>query len=224
VSSYGQDQARLIADQVAAGTVVAQKMGTVISRETATARASVSFDGGSGNGQPVKCFETVVCDSGDRVGLIKFEGEWIIVGNYTPRTLGHEISYTTYVGTAPTYAGSTFQDMPSSPEVNIKKMRDDTQFMLHIAGSLRADASSTVYELALNITFPNASTSDESMLRRVLNAAADHRDYSAGHQTTGTFPAGSYTFVGRWRRISGTGNLTIDVNDTVTIEVEEVVP
>jgi hypothetical protein len=220
--SYSESQIALIDSRIDQATVKAQKMGTVQDREFGTARAIVVFDGSAGTGQSVKCFETVTVDVGDRVGLVKFEGEWIIVGSYTPRhmadvLLGVDMSSTNSTAVA------TYTDVPTSPRVNFVKTRDVTQLQLFIAISMYCGTSPTVAGVGVNITLPDGSNFDQELYHRAINAANDHREMVGGITTPGlTLPGGGYSVVARWRRISG-GTLFMDANDSCTLHVKEVV-
>lgn len=220
--SYGASLVSLIDGRIDAAQVKPTKMGTVIDRSTTGARATVSLDGSSGIPQPVKCFETVVIDVGDRVGLIRFEGEWIIVGNYTLRTLGDALTCVNIVSTAST-TSATLVDMPTSPSATIFKYRDTTQLQIIVAPSLYCTTATIVVEIGVNITFPDGTTSAIVLYRKALNSVNLHQDLYGGTQTAGTYPAGQYVATAQWRRLSGTGTATIDVNDSVTVHLKEVV-
>jgi hypothetical protein len=220
---FGQQMAALINDQVDAGQSVSAKMGTVLSRETASARAIVSFDGSSGVGQPVKCFETVICDVGDRVGLLKIEGDWIIAGNYTLRTLCDEFMSIQYTSTTTT-SSATFVDMPTGTSLPIVKVKDATNLRIFMTCSLSATTTSVLFTIGANITNADGSiSSDVNCIVRAFNPASTHQDWSGGTVTSLSLPAGSYTITGRWLKRSGTGNLSVNTDDGVTIAVKEVV-
>ena len=198
------------------------KMATVQSRDSTSALAIVAFDGGSGVGQGVKCFESVVVDVGDRVGVIKFEGEWVIVGNYTLRFFGEQMGG--FGGSAGNTTSSSFADIPGTPRVQVTKYRDNTQFQIFLAQSMTSTVAATVVELAATIAYPDGVTTvDQVLYHRAINATADHRDMSGGLTTPGlTLPGGAYSITARWRRVSGTGTLATDGNDSTTLWVREV--
>jgi hypothetical protein len=223
VPAFGQQMAALIDDQVQAGQSVSAKMGTVISRETASARAIVAFDGSSGIGQPVKCFETVICDTGDRVGLLKIEGDWIICGNYTLRTLCDEFMSIQYTSTTTT-ASTTFVDMPTGTVLPIVKVKDATNLRIFMTAALQATSTALLFTIGANITNADASIStDVNVIVRAFNPASTHQDWSGGTVTSLSLPADSYTITGRWLKRSGTGSLSVNTDDGVTISVKEVV-
>lgn len=221
--SFSQQMASLIDDQVAAGQAVTAKMGTVISRETASARAIVAFDGSSGIGQPVKCFETVICDSGDRVGLLKIEGDWIICGNYTLRTLGDEFTSIQFSSTNMT-SSTTFVDMPTGTAVSVLKVKDNTNLRIFMTASLSASVAGLQFTVGVNISNGDLSIStDLTIFQRAFNTATQHQDWSGGQVTNLSLPSDTYNLQGRWLRRSASGTMTMNVDDGVTIHVEEVV-
>jgi hypothetical protein len=212
-----------IDDRIGAAKVVSHKMGTVISRESATALATVSFDGGSGIGQPVKCFETVVCDEGDRVGLLKVEGEWIIVGNYTLRTLAEEFMSIQYTSSN-TNTSASYIDMPTGTSLTVFKVKDATKLRVKMGLSIWATAVNTSFKAGIHISNSDLSIStDVTLFERAMNPATQHADFTGGLTLSLTLPSASYLIVGRWLRNGGTGTLTMNTDDGVWIEVKEVV-
>jgi len=212
----------LIDSRIRGSLAVPTKMGTVVTRETATALATVALDGSSGVPQPVKCFETTVIDLGDRVGLVKFEGDWVVVANYTPRMWADGL-FGTQFGTTGTTTSSSFADLPGSPKVNVTKMRDVTQFQIEITVSAQSTAVSTSIEVAANILSTDGTVNtDLALYTASFDTASVHRTLKGGLTTALTLPGGGYSVVGRWRRSAGTGTPTINTNDNVMIRVREV--
>lgn len=219
---YAASLVSLVDQRIDQAQLKPTKMGTVEARETDTARCLVTFDGTSGIAQPVKCFESVVVDTGDRVGLIKYEGEWVITGNYTPRTWADEMVFFQF-SSSTAITGSSFVDMPSSPTASFTKARDSTQLQIEMSLSLRSDTATSTIEVGALITFPDATTTDQVLFHRIiLVTAGAHFDCHGGVTTALTLPAGPYGVTGRWRRSSGTGSPTIDSNDSITIHAKEV--
>lgn len=223
MAGFGQQMAQLIDDQVTAGQSVSAKMGTVISRESASARAIVSFDGSSGIGQPVKCFETVICDVGDRVGLLKIEGDWIVCGNYTLRTLCDEFMSIQYTSLN-TNSSTTFVDMPTGTSLPIVKVKDATNLRIFITAAMQATVTSLQFTVGANITSADGSiNTDVTLFQRAFNPASTHQDWTGGTVTSLTLPAGAYNITGRWLRRSASGSMTMNADDGVSIAVKEVV-
>jgi hypothetical protein len=205
------------------------KMGTVQWRSTGALAGdpgmyavTVIFDGSGGTAQEVKCFESVIVDEGDRVGVIRYEGEWIVTGNYRLRTLA-DASLRLQYGTSSGTTSATFVDMPSSPTASPIKVRDYTLFRISIDLSLTSTVTGTVVELGAYVASVDGTVAyDEVICKRAINAAGDHREIG-GWTTTAALVGGGYAVTGRWRRVSGTGTLNMDANDGVHLRVQEVV-
>lgn len=230
--TYAQSQAALIEDMVddATRSKVA-KMGTVawwspgVSDSRGLYACGVSFDPG-GTAQPVKCFESVLVDVGDRVGLIKYESEWIVTGNYSRRELGGALYCEQFAGSATT-TSATFVDMPGSPTAEVTmKYRDDSLLRVQADVSLYATVVSTVVEIAAYVASADGTVGyDEVLFRRAINEANSHRDMGGGSETAVGYVGGQgYSVTLRWRRVSGTGTLTSDTNDSAMLRVDEVMP
>lgn len=220
----------LIRGQVLEGQLRTLKMGTVVARSPGSLVAdpgqywaSVTMDGSSGTPQPVKCFESVLVDVGDRVGVGKFESDWIIIGNYTHRTLGDAGFNQAYAG-ADTSTSGTFVDFPESPNLIVTKRRDATGLRIDMEGSMYVTAQPTVVETAVAIlSFDGTVAYDETLTKRAFNAASDHRSIAGGATTAALAGGQTYSITARWRRVSGTGTLTVDGNDSMNMRVREVV-
>lgn len=222
-------QAELLRE-AAPGAPLVAKMGQVVSRSPGTlaggaaADVMVAFDGGSGTAQPVKCFESVIVAEGDSVGLVKFQDDWIIVGNYTLRTLADAATILEWGSVANT-TSATFVDMPSSPTVDLTKRRDATVLRVEVSLSLWvATSAPTVFELAVYVASGDGSVGyDEILFHRAMNATSDHRDWTGWTTTAALHGDDTYAVTARWRRVSGTGTLTVDTNDSISMSVREVV-
>lgn len=221
--SYAESMLKQIDDRIDQAQVKPTKMGTVVSRETATARATVTLDGASGLAQPVKCFETVIVDIGDRVGLIKFEGDWIIVGNYTPRTLG-DVLYGFQFTSTTDITSASFVDLPSGSTTTIRKYRDVTQLAIMIIWSGYTTVANTFFAIGAAILSDDGTVNvDQLLYERAFNGQFEHQDVMGGLTTNLNLPAGGYSITARMRRTSGTGALRMNDDNSVTIQVREVV-
>jgi hypothetical protein len=229
--TYPESQLELIDSRVRLGMARLTKMGTVAWRSSGSLAgdpgmyaASVVFDGSSGTAQPVKCFESVIVDIGDRVGVVRFESEWIIVSNYTLRTLG-DASYEAPGANGGTTASATYVDMPGSPSAILNtKYRDDTLLRISMGVSMYSTAVTTIIEIAAYVASTDGSIAyDQRVIKFGINPANEHTD-ATGWTTSAPLPGGvGYAVTGRWRRVSGTGTMTTDGNDHCYIRVEEVV-
>lgn len=220
---YAADMIELIDGRIRNGQSVSSKMGTVTARDSTGSRCLVSFDGSSGVSQPVKCFEDRLVFVGDRVGCVKFQSDWIVVGNYTLRTLAEA-----YLGWPFSAGGTTtsasYADMPQSPSVSLTKVRDGTTFMLSMSLSATVATATAVVRFGLHVGSLDGVTSyDAQLINFAFNPLATHLGFSGWAMAPQADPAGGYTITARWLRQSGTGTPTIDANDQVSIAVREVV-
>jgi hypothetical protein len=228
--SYPESQLAVIDARVAAGQTRTTKMGTVASRSPGVVTGSslyavnVVMDGSSGTAQPVKCFESVIVEAGDRVGLVRFESDWIIVGNYTLRTLGDaSISQTHAISTS---TSATFVDMPSSPSVVLpEKYRDNTLLRITVSHSMYIGTAAGPVEIGVYVlSFDGTVSYDQVVMRRYLNDINSHHSMTSWVDTAALAGGQSYAFTARWRRVSGTGVMSVDGNDSIAIRVQEVAP
>lgn len=230
--AYADSWLAIVDSRVVDGQPKLTKMGTVTGRASGSLSpngphwASVALDGSSGTGQPVKCPGSVIVDVGDRVGLIRYEGEWIITINYTLRTLGAGSFYSQL--TADTTTSGTFVDLASGPTVVMKKYRDETMLSIDLSISMYytfGSDSATTPELACSLLSEDLLTTfDQVLVRMTINPRSVHTMITGG-ATTAAIPGGqNYTCVARWRRAAGVnGTLTTDTNDYITFRVREVI-
>lgn len=226
---YASSVLAVVDSRVAAGQTRNTKMGTVAARSPGALAgdpgaywASVVFDGSSGTAQPVKCFESVIVAPGDRVGLVKYEGEWIITGNYTLRTLADVAMHTQLI--VGTTTSATLVDVPSSPSLTLTKVRDATLLRIGLTISMYNVTATASVEMAVSVVSFDASTNyDEILFIQNLSVIGDRRNFT-GWTTTAALPGNmGYTITGRWRRNTGSGTLSVDTFDAISISVREVV-
>jgi hypothetical protein len=82
-------------------------------------------------------------------------------------------------------------------------------------------ATGTSALLGVNISGPNAATTDNTIASLLFNVNSVHTNMS-GTRYISNVPAGDYTMDVRWRRNSGTGTMNLDAGDQVSISVVEV--
>lgn len=222
---FGFSQVELIGNLIDSAQSRPTKMGTVTGRDMTGSRCLVVFDGSSGVAQPVKCPESVVVDNGDRVGMVRYESDWIVTINYTLQTLCDALTKFTWGG-AGTTTSTTFVDMPNSPTLSFTKRRDATLLRLYVSLSMFSAATTpSTFHIGMHLTSLDGVTSyDEDIIASTINTASVHAEW-ASWVTTAALPASTYTGTARWLRIAGggTGALTVDSNDSITMHVIEVV-
>jgi hypothetical protein len=228
--SYAEEQAGLI-EEIAPRPMMATKMGTVVSRNTGPTTddaygtgVQVKFDSSSGTGQPVHCFSSVLVAAGDRVGVVQYESDWIVTGNYTQRTLADQSTSVTFSSLTQT-TSATYIDLPTSPTVIYEKMRDDTimEFSAGVSG-FGSNALNGMW-LGLRITAADASVDYDENVRKfpLARPSVDYHFFWCGVvRAASAHPAMVYSATGRWYRYSGTGFVQVDSEDSVWIRCREV--
>ncbi len=222
--AYGESQISLIDARIAAYATKAAKMATVATRSPDTTSATVVFDGSSGNAQPVKCFESVVVAEGDRVGVVKFESEWIITANYSDTHLADESAQIQF-SSLTDVSSTSYVDMPASPTVVYEKRRATTVMEFTVGFSARNPASITTSRVGLRVTCLEESIDyDQDVRQHVMNSINAHTYWSGTVRASSAHPVGVYTATGRWMRVAGTDVMRVDANDYVSILCREVWP
>jgi hypothetical protein len=229
--THAEEQVALVDELIDRRRAPVTKMGTVVSVSPGVAAgtdpgefaAQVVFDSSSGQPQDVKCPASVLCAPEDRVGLVKYEGEWLITVNYTLRTLG-DASFDQYTANFGTTTSTTFVDVPTAAHAVLPlKYRDATFLRITIATAMFTSALPTTVEVAARVSTDDGSVDyDETVIRRGINEANSHA-VMVGWVTTGALPGGiGYDVAVRWRRAAGTATLTMNGDDGVFVRVQEV--
>jgi hypothetical protein len=200
------------------------KMGTIAQRDSTGPLAMVVFDGSSGTAQRVKCFEDVLVSIGDRVGVGCFQGEWIILGNYTLRGLADELQTYTWTGTN-SLSATTYTDMPGVPGLTYVKMRDSTIMEYRVECSTRNNTSACQVQFGLRVTKDDLTVDYDQDVRRIaINALNVHTHFAQTVRAASAHAAGNYTAVARWFRATGTDTPVVDTLDTISFSCREVWP
>jgi hypothetical protein len=221
---YASSLNALVDERIDAAMGTATHMGTVAVRATTGNYAEVIFDGTSGVAMPVKCFEPVIVQPGDRVGLAKFGSDWIIVGNYTLRTLADVSMLFGFTGTGTTSVG-TYADMQGSPTLTYTKVRDLTFMRYEISVTGYCTTPPNGWQQGCRITSADGVTVayDQGVRVFTMNAAVTHTTIHGFVIASTAHPAGVYTMVARWARVSGAGVLDVDTADMIQMTAREVV-
>lgn len=223
---YNEDLIRIIDERIAAGRLKSFDFGTVQDRDTTGPGATVVFDG-SPDAAPVKVPGHVHCFGGDRVVLVRVKGTWVVLGTFNRRQLSEAFSRFFGPTTAATYAGATFADQPAAATISFKKRYDLTATRFELVTNMSVSVTPTNIATAVRVAgAPGTDTAltytptDFVITQQVFNQTGHFP--VMGSTRTPAIPSGDYTITARWRRISGTGNLTQDGNDAVNIEVDEI--
>jgi len=197
-------------------------MGTVASRSTTGAYAEVIFDGTSGVPAPVKCFEHVLLAPGDRVGMVKFGSDWVIVGNYSIRALANVFNQYLF-GTLTQITGTTFQDMDSSPGLTYTKMRDATIMRYTMGVSGACTTPPNIWRMGFHVSSADGVTSYDQEVGYHKLDVTTRQHFLRARMASSAHAAGVYSIVARWTKISGSGFIQTDSADSVEMWAEEIV-
>lgn len=203
--------------------------GTVTS-VTSITRAMVVFDG-SAVAVPVKVWTNVPLAPDARVGLIRFGSDWVVIGSNTApaavvRPLA-SVSVGSTIAVSGTTTSGTLTAMPGSPAVVIDKVYDDSLLLVFVAATFYATIANTFGSLGCKVDGPSASGVTSNVGALFFNAANTNMHCQiAGVCSPGGagWVAGTYTITAAWGRAAGTGTLTQDTNDWVSLMVEEIAP
>lgn len=230
------EEIQAIDDRVRRGEGNVTQLGTVVER-TFDDNALVVFDDSQG-AIPVKVAGGVEAYVGDRVGLVKFGTWWIAVLSMAHRWPSDNGDAHT-MATGGTTTSATYADTPDVVQASFTKRWDLTRVRVFVSASFSNVGAVALAQYGVTFTSPTMGTTNTlfvaQMFDNYLDAPnAQHRHccgvmYFPGGTAWNTpvvdaLPAGDYTVRMRWRRASGTGTLSMDVNDLVTLSVAEVAP
>lgn len=204
--------------------------GTVTDRSTGSLDpdgpnwARVVLDGSPGTTVDVKCYASVLVAPGDRVGLIKVGRDWVIAGNYTPRTLAD--AFTDFSPASADNTSSTYADMPGSSTLAYTKLRDETNVRFGIGMSCQSvdAATTTILSFGFRVVSGDGTTVNYDQDVGFFSFFQLGRAYVLRQRVAAGHPAGGYTVTGRWKRTSGASTLRIGTADSIQFYVQEVWP
>lgn len=153
---------------------------------------------------------------GDRVAVLFVppSGNYVIgLGN---RVFVNERTVSVNMSVGVTNSGA-FSDIPGVSIDFIKKL-DTTTLKATLMGSAFSTVATTKLDAGVNL-----DGTDYVVAEFLYNTALEHHSWSGMRDDMiGAIPAGSYNIRARWRRLSGTGVLTMDVADRVALCISEV--
>lgn len=202
-------------------------IGTVQTRDTVGPGTTVVFDD-TDIAMPVKTPGHVHILENDRVVLQLFETTWVVLGTFNRRQMGEAngVSFGPSAGASTT--SGTFVDMPNSPSINFTKRYDLTAVRVGLVTGMYVSTAPTLVQTAIRIagqsgtlTASTFTAYDTLTCHFSFNTALEHGILPGWQREVG-MPAGDYTLTARWRRPSGSGTLTNDLNDRTQIEVDEI--
>lgn len=176
-----------------------------------TATTTIGYEVDSlGVGNKIQSVSAIRPEVGDTVYMLRNQSDWFIIG-----VLG-EAGHTDFFSTAPSVAttSATFVSVSSSTTGIIHKRANDTRLRVDLYASLFATVAGTGFELS---AFVNGADNviDNSIVDTSHQPVA-MRTYLLG------IPKGDHFMTLRIRRTGGTGTLTMNSNDYVQIDLDEV--
>ena len=221
MSSLDADLIALIDQRVRAAQAVTAAQGTCVDRDTTGPKAQVLFDG-STVAMPVLVLGHVNLQPGMRCVLNRYERTWVVTGSFAhPEALG--AATIIQFGPADTVTSATFVDLAINAWT-FTKLYDLTQVRLGMSAAAFSTAVNTIGRWALRLTPQdpgNTYTPVDLQLSHVAwNAANEHKGGYA-EKWVADIPAGAYTCQIRWKRNSGTGTITTNVDNLYTVTMVE---
>jgi hypothetical protein len=157
-------------------------------------------------------YEPVV---GDSVMVLSNKGShWVLGTSYGPPG---KVLFRNNAPTPLSTASGSFVSVPASTSGPIIKRRAGTRLEFDLRVSCYGSAISTGLEWAILV-----NGTDYSVLSTLINPASQHTSFSGFGEAAG-LPAGSYTGTLRVRKLSGAGNVTMDVSDYIHYRITETV-
>lgn len=228
-TEYEEGIVRLVDARIAKAQLTWSGRGTVVQRDSIGPGATVVFDGDA-IAMPVKVLGHVICFQNDRVALMRVADTWVVVGTFSRNGLSGGWSRQTGPNPAQSTTSTSYSDQPAGVSVRILKRYDETDLRLALSQTLYVSATTTFAAAAIRIagTAGTVTATTWTAVDLVMNVlrfdvASAHLPISGFARQSG-MPAGDYTLTARWRRTSGTGNVTTDQNDFVMIEADELYP
>lgn len=129
--------------------------------------------------------------------------------------VGQTLSALTGAGTT---TSASYANMAATSSVNITKASANTRLRIQFAStSFVTGAGSTVVQFGVAV-----NGTDYDISRIFFNPASTHLACPTGVVYISGLAANIWTVQARWKRVSGTGVVTTDINDWITIDAQEV--
>lgn len=118
---------------------------------------------------------------------------------------------------AGTTTSATYANMPATSSQAVTKASAGTRLRIEFSCSSFVTVASTVTSFAVLV-----NGVDTDISRLFFNPASTHEACPTGIVYISGLAAGAWTVQARWKRTSGTGTLTLDANDWISLDVMEV--
>lgn len=204
-----------------AGVTPVIRAGTVVSRNPDSNEASVVFDGDAGQVMKVKCMTSVEVYPNDRVTLVAVKTprstEWLIAGTFGVANGSRGMLLNGWAGGGGSTSSSSFADMPDSPNITVSKRYASSFFKVDMRVTSFVGTAAVAGAFGVFID----SIDYEVIKPHVQNVINSHIASTGIMDCAQGIPAGDYVVTARWRRTGAAGNLTVDNNDRLTVEITE---
>lgn len=194
------------------------RMGVLVSVDATGPGCDVIFDGDVGT-SPVKRWSHVQARPGDRVGLQRFEADWVVVGGFGTTATASIECMNISNGTIT----STSNQLVSNRLTTIDKGFDATRMRItiHAGGwALTTADYSVYYGVRISRTSP-AFTADYDIGRFHFNTPSQHDAWSA-FRTLPAIDAGQYTMQLYMRNDTASRTTFLGAEDTISVLWEEI--
>lgn len=143
-------------------------------------------------------------------------------GNYVISILGLPLGENGINTPGPTgglgTTSATFVNMGAALTFSFTKKLTNTRVVAELDGAGYSTGTNTKGQYGCAI----GSIGDFALADFFFNEAGAHRSWSGfNYLAAGSIPAGTYTVIGRFRRLSGAGTITIDDNDRFSLGLRE---
>lgn len=222
--SYDDELIRIIDERMSLYKMKTVSQGTCITRDTEGPGATVTFDGAT-SPVSVKVMGDCFCQPDDRVVAGKYGSDWLIIGSFSSTAFGEANRALDNLSVATgALTSSTFVDLTEFGTVQFDKTFDNTFVRMGLQAQAFVTGATAKPFWALRFT-PIAggigyTPADIPFGGININQLSTHTSYTTFRRVT-NIPAGSYTVSMRWRRVSGSGSVFADTNDSYAVELDE---
>jgi hypothetical protein len=219
------DDLAIIDQRVRLAQARTRSAGTIVSRDTTGPKAMVLFDGAT-VATPAKVTGSTFVAPGYRCLLDRYGTDWVVTNAWAATTFGEaNLAMDSLPSATGANTSATFQTINEFGTFTFTKFFDLTFVRAAISvGGFVTGTAGTRANWAIRFTPIEGgigySPADLSFGGVVMNQLSTHVPYSSMRRVT-NIPAGTYTVNLRWRRLSGSGSLFADTNDSFAVEVDE---
>lgn len=215
---YNANSLAVISHMITASKDQITAQGTLTERSAALPGHGMCIIDPSTQAVPVKIFRGTPVRPGDRVCLIKFGSDWVVVDGFGTSFIPAPITGVFDFNPIFTTTSASYVDMGDSPTITLTKRYDWTDIDVDWRSTSYAVGTSSAVMFGLLV-----NGVDYDVLRFTHTQSTVRMPQTARVQIN-DLPAGQWSFVGRWFRASGTATLTMNLDDYLYLTVTEVDP